>query len=251
MFLENIRLFSVTHKQVDFIPDGREFIGVGKNKEIKGVYNYDNTGDNISNKNANYCELTALYWIWKNINEVEYVGLEHYRRYISTKTCLFRPKALKINKIKIILKNYDIILPSRLKFKTSLYEDYKKNHYISDLDECKNIIGEIYPEYLDSFDKVIKNNKCSMFNIFIMKKELVNKYSEWLFNILFECEKRISIEDRSDYQKRVFGFLSERLFNVWLDKQNLKTYYAKVYLDTDKPWLIKIKKVIKFILRMK
>lgn len=249
--MKKIRLFSVTHKQVDSIPKGREFIGVGKNKEIKGVSNYDSTGDNISNKNSNYCELTALYWIWKNVNDTEYVGLEHYRRYLSTKTCLLHPKALSPKKIIKALKKYDIVLPKKEDLKPSIYEHYKNNHYIADLDECRNIIGEIYPEYLDSFDKIMKQTSCSMFNIFIMKKEHVNKYSEWLFNILFECEKRINIENRSDYQKRVFGFLSERLFNVWLDRQNFKTYYAKVYLDIDKPWRIKLKKLIKFILRRK
>ena len=81
-----------------------------------------------------------------------------------------------------------------------------------------------------------------------MNNEFVDCYCEWLFNILFECEKRINILDRDDYQKRVFGFLSERLFNVWVTKNQLKVYYAPVYQSGDVPIVIKIKKILKKII---
>lgn len=72
-------LFVVTHKEVNKIPEGRVLIGVGRN-DIKNVEVYDCAGENIAEKNANYCELTALYWIWKN-SDAETIGMEHYRRF--------------------------------------------------------------------------------------------------------------------------------------------------------------------------
>lgn len=240
-------LFVVTHKFVPTLNKGRNFIGVGENRNINNVKFYDNSGVNISSRNKNYCELTALYWMWKNC-KCDVLGLEHYRRYLCDKICIFKPRVISIKKITKVLKKYDAILPEKNKFKPNIYEHYKKEHFISDMNICKDIILEKYPDYCQAFDKVMSDDKCSMYNIFIMKKEFVDCYCEWLFNILFECEKRINILDRDDYQKRVFGFLSERLFNVWVTKNQLKVYYAPVYQSGDVPIVIKIKTILKKII---
>ena len=78
----------------------------------------DNTGENISTKNPNFCELTGLYWAWKNL-DAEYIGLVHYRRHFTTKKYI----PIKENKkyeivlskkeIEEKLKKYDIILPKK------------------------------------------------------------------------------------------------------------------------------------------
>ena len=74
----------------------------------------------------------------------------------------------------------------------------------------------------------MNGTKLHLFNMFVMKREDFDRYMKWLFDILFELEKRIDISNYDSYQKRVFGFLSERLWNIWLDQEKLSTYELKV-----------------------
>ncbi len=244
---EKLKLFVVTHKEVSYLPQGRTFIGVGKNLAIPNVNIYDSSGDNITYKNESYCELTALYWIWKNI-KVDFVGLEHYRRFFCEKKSFWKVQPISKDKINRILRTHDCIVSQKFKFKEGLYSYYKKNHFQSDLDICKEVIMEKYPEYKDSFDKIIYGKYAVMCNMFIMRKELLDEYCQWLFAILFETEKRIDVTNRDSYQKRVFGFLSERLFNVWLDFKKLKLYHLPIYFPDDKPYKIYFKKFFKILL---
>ena len=218
-----LKLYAVTHKQEKKYAKGRTLIGVGANKNILGVSVYDNTGDNIADKNKHYCELTALYWIWKNTND-EFVGLEHYRRFFA-KEKFFYYRPMRIREMERVLKNYDIILPRRETIGESVYSNYEEFHYKSDMDVCGEVIKEKYPDFSEDFDAVMKESKIAMANIFVANKKLADEYCEWIFNVLFEVEKRITYLDRDAYQQRVFGFLSERLFNVWLRHKNLKVKY--------------------------
>lgn len=236
--MEVLKLYVVTHKEVDLIPIGRTLVGVG-GKEIKNVDFYDNTGDNIAGRNANYCELTALYWMWKN-SDSEFLGLEHYRRFFCTKN-IFKAVPLKPKSISDILLRYDIILPKQVKIRPNVYDNYKKEHFASDLDLCGKVINDNYPEYAEAYKTVMNSSRASMFNMFVTSKKIIDEYSEWLFGILFKVEQTLDISDRDAYQKRVYGFLSERLFNVWLYKKNLNAYYARVYGLNEIPWLRKVK----------
>ena len=81
--------------------------------------------------------------------------------------------------------------------------------------------------------------------MFVMKKQLFDEYCSWLFSILFELEKRIDISGYNQYEARVFGFISERLFNVWLEKQQLKVKEVPVVNLEKVNWVIKIYKFLK------
>ena len=102
---------------------------------------------------------------------------------------------------------------------------YEHAHCKSDLDEAERVVKEMYPPYAESFSKVMNRKKLHILNMFVMKKNLFDTYCAWLFAILSELEKRIELIGRSVYEKRVFGFLAERLFNVWLEMR--KEYEAK------------------------
>lgn len=245
---EILKLFVVTHKDVSRIPQGRTLICVGRERNVKHADCYDNTLINIADKNENFCELTALYWMWKN-TENKYEGLEHYRRFFCTRN-IFRASPLKVNFIEKKLKKYDVIIPKKSKSKQTIYDYYAFAHYGEDLDVCIQIIKSKYPEYANDCEIVLNSHKACMTNMFVMPKKLIDKYCEWLFDILFEAEKRIDIRGRDTYQSRVFGFLSERLFNVWLFHEKLNCYYAPIYNIDDCPLNLKIKGLLRRIKRI-
>lgn len=234
-----MKIYIVSHKEIEPINlPNYQVIGVGNCPKVNG-YVYDNTGDNISTKNASFCELTALYWIWKNTND-DIVGLVHYRRFFANKSLAFKFSFLNTTNINKILNCYDIILPINTRVYStnkkngkkikniSIREQYYTNHYKKDLDLVYDIICKKFPEYKTSFNEVMDFKAISLFNMFVCKKELIDRYCEWLFDILFEAEKNIDISNYDAYQKRIFGFLSERLFNVWIKKNNLNIKYLPV-----------------------
>lgn len=219
----NIRVIVATHKEYVFPRDNCYVpIQVGKDLNNKLNIQGDNSGDNISSKNRTFCELTALYWAWKNhfFLDCTYVGLVHYRRYFAGREIILKDKRIASEReLLTLLKSCDCIVPKKRNYCIeSVYEHYKNAHYIKDLDLVRDIIGKYYPDYLYSFDSVMNGKKLSLFNMFIMKRDLFYHYCEWVFDILFKLESRIELCNYTDYQKRVFGFIAERLFNVYLLK---------------------------------
>ncbi|WP_302177478.1 DUF4422 domain-containing protein [Megamonas funiformis] len=122
---------------------------------------------------------------------------------------------------------------------------YEHAHNKRDLGEVENIIKEKHPEYIKAFEKVMNSRKLYIYNMFAMKKSLFDEYCAWLFDILFTLENRIDISDYDKYNARVFGFLSERLFNVWLEKKSLKVKTIDVVFLEKINWLKKIYKFMK------
>ncbi len=224
-------IYIVTHKKYK-MPDVKDYqpIQVGAALHDDLGYLKDSDGDNISKKNPNYCELTALYYIWKNCKE-NVVGLVHYRRYFCTKKTIHPSKyILSYDHAIQLLKKYDIILPYKMyRQGKTLREDYAAAHNIKDYDICRDVIGEKYPDYLNAFDKVSAQKTLYQYNMLICKKELFDSYCQWLFDILFEVERRVDIRKYDAYNQRIFGFLSERLFNVWLEYKQLNVKKCEVY----------------------
>lgn len=117
-------------------------------------------------------------------------------------------------------KKYDIIVPKKRRYIIeTLYSHYSHSHYSEHLDLTREVISKKYQEYLPVFDKVMKSRSGHMFNMFIMKKELMDQYCTWLFDILFEVEKYIDIKRLSPFQGRLYGRISEIIFNAWLTYQ--------------------------------
>lgn len=215
-------------------------VGAALNQNDLG-YIKDNTGDNISFKNTNYCELTGLYWAWKNLS-ADYIGLVHYRRYFSNKGVFSNKKTRIIDqkKAESLLANSPIIVPKpRNYWIETNYSQYSHAHHAIDLDTTRIVIQEKYPEYINAFDKVMKSTMGHRFNMFIMRKDYFNNYCEWLFDILFELEKRLDISSYSKNDARVFGFVSERLLDVWLKTNDIKFKDCPYVFIERQNWLIK------------
>ena len=221
-------IYVVTHKNVDLkLPDNYVLLGVGDN-EIVGEHIHDNIYDNISSKNRNYCELTGLYWLWKNdVDSI--VGLNHYRR-LFTVDDIESVDIISYSEIVDILGKYDIILPPLFNnCDKTVYEHYCDAHKKKDIDMVRDIIKICNPSYISSFDYIMNQNYEYGFNMFISTKELCDEYCNWLFNIFDVLENKIDLSGYDEYQQRVFGFLSERLFTVWIYSKslNVKELYVR------------------------
>lgn len=236
---KKINIFIGIFKKCE-IPSNKIYIPLQLGAEGKEnlLYQRDNDGENISSKNANYCELSGLYWIWKNVN-VDIVGLVHYRRFFFKNQFYHKFKSvLKEKDIKKILQRSDVIVSKKVKIlHGTVREQYGQMHHIKDYDMCRKIIKKKYPDYIQAFDIVSDRNYFYAYNMCIMNKEQLNNYCKWLFDILFELESKVDISNYSNYDKRIYGFLSERLFNVWLVKnKNLKIKELYVY-NTEQSFL--------------
>ena len=183
-------------------------------------YAKDNTGDNISELNPSFCELTGLYWAWKNLDS-RYTGLVHYRRHFGKKVKDDPFKGiLKFEDIAADLGRTRVFVPRKRKYYIeSLYSHYGHTHYAEHLDITRQIICEKYPDYTESYDRVVRHTYGFMFNMMIMERELLDDYCSWLFDILFELKDRVGEDDLSAFQARFYGRVSEIIFNVWLDRQ--------------------------------
>lgn len=210
-------IYVITHKNFDntILTDNYKILQVGAYKgHIKADY-YDDIGTNISNKNSSYCELTGIYWLWKNCND-NYIGIVHYRRYFSKS--FSKRKIASYNELISLMKNKDCVLPFFNSFPISVQSFYLKDNagFQKDLDNLRSIIEKKHPEYLKDFDTVMKSHGEYFYNMIFCKKKFYDDYCEWLFDIIFDLENITDTSNYTIYQSRIYGFLSERLLNVWI-----------------------------------
>lgn len=240
-------VYVITHKPFEYdLPDGYQplLVGADFNPNPKN-YLTDNTGDNISGLNKSFCELTGLYWMWKNAPDTDNIGLVHYRRYFGKhdlggkKAALWHLKNMITHRVYPAPKSFldnclndaDLVVshPDILGSK-NIWDDYAAHHYIKDLETTRKVIKDLTPSYLLSFNTVMKGTSLSLYNMFYTSRSIMNRYCEWLFPILFEVEKRTDISNYDPYQYRLYGFLSERLFNVWIQQnKQFKVKYLTVF----------------------
>lgn len=246
--MKKVSIYIATHKKFDEPKNGIYIplhVGATGKEDLK--YKRDDSGENISFKNKNFCELTGLYWIWKN-DTSDIVGLVHYRRYFYNMKMINKKfNILRKDKIIKILSKNDIIVPKIKKIdKISIINHYDRCHYKKDLLLCRDVLIEKYPDYVLAYDNFISQNKMHLYNMIITKKEIFDEYCSWLFDILFEVEKRTNITNYNEYNKRIYGFLSERLFNIWLLKNNkYKVKQINVYNSEDKMLNKLVNRIIK------
>ena len=206
----------------------------------------DDQGENISDKNRTFCELTALYWAWKNLN-ADIIGLCHYRRYLGASSSLafhlFTEKKKQIlneAQIEMMLKGYDIILPKKRHYWIETRgSQYAHAHHIEDLQVTEQILQEKYSAYFPAWKNMLTSRSGHICNMFIMRRELLNEYCTWLFDILFETEKRLDISSYSENDRRVFGFLGERLLDVWIETNKLRYIEMPIINLESQHWLKK------------
>ena len=218
-----------THKQYR-MPDDPVYlplhVGAEGKTDASGApldlgYCKDNTGDHISERNPQFCELTGLYWAWKNL-DADYIGLVHYRRYFKGKSHGSDPfeQILTGEEIADLTAKYRVIVPKKRHYYIeTLYSHYEHAHHIEELDTAAAILREKYPEYGLVYDQVMKRTWGYMFNMMVLERPLLDAYCTWLFDILFELAERLTGDGLTPFENRFPGRVSERLFSVWLEYQ--------------------------------
>ncbi len=189
---------------------------------------YDDTGENISEKNRSYCELTAQYWAWKNVR-ADYYGFFHYRRYLYPDAKAKRPylikgtptiellERLKFSALEELVPQYDLILPKRENMYLSVWEHYARapHHHGRDLELAVQILLKAHPEYRGAAEQYLSGSGCYFGNIFIARREIFHDYCSWLFPILAEFDRLSDTSGYSAQEQRVDGYLAERLLGVY------------------------------------
>lgn len=219
------KIYVVTHKSFKITDNlkkkGYELITVGGTaKENDGVTDADNV-DNIADKNPNYCELTAVYWIWKNVSS-SIKGFCHYRRYFTHDVWHYNEnKILDVTEAEKILNDRNIILPEKKYYNITSEQLFLTCGYKNDLNVTREVIEEKSPEYLQDWDEVMSSNSGYITNMMICTEDVFDNYCEWLFGILFETENRIDISNYTKAEARIYGYISERLLDVWVKHNKL------------------------------
>ena len=222
-------------------------LGIQRDDQLNGA-----SCDNISDKNRSFCELTAIYWAWKNIKKIypdlQYIGLNHYRRFFSFNekrvTGSGIPKDVRnisqykfdMSLVESSLKSNKVITTPKAHLKTSLAGSYEHCHNSSDLRIIHDIVRDDYPEFLSTFNDVyLGKNFFYDCNMFIMPWDEFDSYCEWIFGILFKAEKLIDISNYDTYQKRIYGFLAEHLWTVWVMHKQYQLKNLNYYIYTESP----------------
>lgn len=238
----NIKVLVATHKAYRMPEDPMYMpLHVGKaGKTLELGFQGDNTGEHISQKNPTFCELTGIYWAWKNL-ECDYIGLAHYRRHFRGKET--REKwdgILTTAQAEALLQDRDVLLPKRRNYYIeTVYNQYVHAHPAEPLDLALKLAADHGEAYKKAVGAIKKRTWTHIYNMFLMKKEIFDGYCRWLFPILFQVEEQIDISSYSQYDKRVFGFLAERLLDIYLEANGIPYKEIPVMFMEKQNWMKK------------
>lgn len=246
----DIKIIVAAHKPAP-MPDGKCYmpLHVGRQGREGIGFEGDDSGDNISAKNPSFCELTGIYWAWKNLR-ADYVGLAHYRRlFVKGNHMSLKAKwrsVLTDDDWEHALAGVGVIVPKkRHYFIETSRSQYEHAHNPHDLVVAEEVLSELHPEAIGAWHNVMNRTSGHRFNMFVMRRDLFDDYCEFIFSILFAMEKRIDTSDYNAYNGRVFGFIGERLMDVWLETRGVKYAEQNVAFMGKMNWPHKIYEFLK------
>lgn len=247
-----LKILVAVHKPYQ-LPECEPYLPIEVGADLRPNLNLpgirDNSGENISKLNPYFCELTALYWARKNLpHSINWVGLVHYRRYFGIKSSGNPLRGIfKLEDWQRFLKECPVVLPPKRNYLIETVESqYSHAHHAEDLKVLRKVIKEKHPDYLPALNSLLGGRKTHILNMFVMRRDLFDRYCDWLFDVLFTVQKELNISSYSPNDQRVFGFLSERLLDVWLTTNGVP-YLEKPIFHTERVnW---IKKGTAFLMR--
>ena len=231
-------IFVMTHKACGLpsIP-GYVRMQVGSALHDDLGYMRDDEGeDHISDLNPYYAELSGLYWLWRNYHDVDNIGLCHYRRYFINQD----KKIMTMNECEELLENVDVIVAVAEREKDRI----KRPVYSI----VRNVIGYMYPSYLPAFERSCNHTKGTFGNLFVMRRDQLDDYCEWLFSILSETAGSLDFDSFDDYNKKILAIISEELLGVYIDGHGLKAYECKAGIFGEKNETTELKQALKYLI---
>lgn len=177
----------------------------------------DNTGMHISDRNGNYCELTALYWIWKNkLSEGgtaegeagQYYGLCQYRRGFDLK---------EDDLLRLVDNDVDVVLPYPLPYEPNIHAHHERYLKEADWNAMLEALKELQPEYAEAFPGILEQQYLYNYNLVLAKKNVLRDYCAWLFPILMRTEE-LSVPKGSQRADRYIGYMGETLETLYFMK---------------------------------
>lgn len=239
--MSDIKIFVSCHKD-SYVPKNpllyKVQVGTALSKKRLETL-HDDEGENISDRNKAYCELTAQYWAWKNV-KADYYGFFHYRRYMSfleeypvqkdgsvaskkaipylpcdTPTEGVQQFSITQEQMEKTIEKYDIVTLLRERSNSTAYEQYCQFHKKEDLDRMLEILERMYPEYTEAAKTYMASKELYFMNMYVMRKQEFFSYMGWLFPLLEEFERQTDFSDYSEQEYRACAYLAERLFAIW------------------------------------
>lgn len=203
-------------------------VGKALHPELDLGFQGDDTGDNISEKNGSYCELTAMYWAWKNLpKDVDIVGLCHYRRYFSdvvTRTSI--PK---------LLEKYDMICPNCHHYPYPAIYDLRRYIPEEDILVMVDSILELHPDYYQTIlNYLYCGNILTQYNMGIMKRELFDEYCSFMFPLLDMVYSKIKPHSYIRLNRSI-GYMAEDIQGLYLTHNKLKVKYVPTKFNDIEP----------------
>ncbi len=195
------------------IPEWVEPIQVGAELcEERVASILDCEGENISRKNGNYSELTALYWIWKNCliqksvkDNHEYYGLVHYRRVLELS---------EDDVLRLVNNDVDVVLPYPMPYEPDIEAHHRRYLKKTDWDAVVTAVAKLHPEYVNVFASVLQQKYLYNYNILLAQKKALENYCQWLFPVL-ELVEELSVPRGKDRSDRYIGYIGETLATLY------------------------------------
>jgi hypothetical protein len=157
---------------------------------------------------------------------------------------------LNFQEISSLLLSSQMILPTPVVFRENNADIFAEYHDIADLRFCRSVLADKYPDYLGAFDRLLNSNHLHCYNMMITKKSVFDEYSTWLFSVLSEVQNHTDTSSYNKYNSRLYGFLSERLLNVWVQRNHVKICTKPVFMPNQhNPGIYEVKQHLHALLQ--
>lgn len=204
----------------------------------------DDEGDSISGLNASYCELTGLYWMWRNCRS-DFKGLVHYRRLLGTRGELRRAPE-RMDRVVGAGELLDALAPSgfvvgrrRSYYIETVYGHYAHTFDAAHLDACREVLSEMHPEALPAWDRHMAKRSAHICNMLVARADLFDAWCAWLFPVIGELAGRVDSTGLTPFEARWPGRVAERLLDPWLCLNGIEPVELPVVTPEPVDWIAK------------